>query len=164
MELKIVSGGQTGADRAALDWAIDNGISHGGWCPAGRLAEDGPIGYEYLLEEMPDGGGYRRRTKANVRDSDATLIVSLSDELAGGSKETALFARRLDKPCLHVHPGTDWRASLSAWAPSTEARLLNVAGPRGSREPDVGTFVRKVLDFVLEIRNDHGVAEEKYLS
>lgn len=163
MELKIISGGQTGADRAALDWAFDNGISHGGWCPAGRLAEDGPIGIEYLLDEMPDGGGYRRRTKANVRDSEATLIVSLASELTGGSKETALFARRLDKPCLHVHPGMDWQAALTAWPQTTEIRLLNVAGPRGSREPMVGTFVREVLDFVLKTRNERGIAEEKAL-
>lgn len=161
MELKIVSGGQTGADRAALDWAIDNGISHGGWCPAGRLAEDGPIGIEYLLDEMPDGGGYRRRTKANVRDSEATLIVSLASELTGGSKETALFAKRLDKPCLHVHPGMDWQAALTEWPQTTGIRLLNVAGPRGSREPEVGAFVREVLDFVRETRNERGIAEEK---
>lgn len=160
MELKIVSGGQTGADRAALDWAIEKGISHGGWCPAGRLAEDGQIGIEYLLEEMPDGGGYRRRTKANVRDSDATLIVSLASELTGGSKETALFAHRLDKPCLHVHPGMDWQESLAAWDPTWEAAILNVAGPRGTREPEVGKFVREALDFVLEKRDEQRVLEE----
>lgn len=163
MELKIISGGQTGTDRAALDWAIDNGISHGGWCPVGRLAEDGPIGIEYLLQEMPDGGGYRRRTKANVRDSDATLIVSLASELAGGSKETALFARRLDKPCLHVHPGMDWQMALTAWPQTTEIRLLNVAGPRGSREPPVGAFVCEVLNFILKTRNEHELAKEMAL-
>ncbi len=153
-DFKIVSGGQTGADRAALDWAIGHRIPHGGWCPAGRLAEDGPIRDGYLLEEMPDGGGYRRRTKANVRDSDATLIVSLASELTGGSKETAHFARRLGKPCLHVHPDMDWKAALTGWPPSNGASILNVAGPRGSREPEVGKFVAEVLDFVLAERED----------
>jgi hypothetical protein len=69
---RIVSGGQTGADRAALDWAMTHGVPHGGWCPARRLAEDGAIAPQYRLTEVPDGGGYRQRTKANVRDSDAT--------------------------------------------------------------------------------------------
>lgn len=159
-DLKIVSGGQTGADRAGLDWAIGHSITHGGWCPVGRLAEDGPIPARYLLEEMPDGGGYRRRTKANVRDSEATLIVSLASELTGGSKETALFAKRLGKPCLHVHPGMDWKAELARWPPSSGAKVLNVAGPRRSREPDVGIFVAVVLDFVLVIRDDVPASQE----
>jgi hypothetical protein len=143
---RIVSGGQTGADRAALDWAIERGIPHGGWCPAGRLAEDGTVPVRYNLEEMPDGGGYRRRTKANVRDSDATLVVSIEPVLSGGSKETVLFARRLAKPWLHVHPQMDWRAALVAWLESAAIETLNVAGPRASREPEVAAFTWKVLD------------------
>lgn len=143
---KIVSGGQTGADRAALDWAIENGVPHGGWCPAGRLAEDGTIPDRYRLDEMPDGGGYRRRTKANVRDSDATLVVSINPLLIGGSKETVLFARRLGKPWLHLHPQMDWRATLAAWLDSAVIETLNVAGPRASREPEVAVFTWKVLD------------------
>lgn len=152
--LKIVSGGQTGADRAALDWAIARGIPHGGWCPVGRIAEDGTIGNEYLLREMPDGGGYRRRTKANVNDSDATLIVSLTDTLTGGSKETVLFAQRLEKRCLHVHPAMGWMEALATWPPTFSAAVLNVAGPRGSREPGVGDFVALVLNFIMEKRHD----------
>jgi putative molybdenum carrier protein len=148
--VKIVSGGQTGADRAALDWAIDHGIPHGGWCPAGRLAEDGAIPECYALQEVPDGGGgYRRRTKANVRDSDATLIVSIEPVLSGGSKETALFAQRLAKPWLHVHPAMDWRQALRAWLDATPITVLNVAGPRASREADVGAFTTTVLDELL---------------
>jgi hypothetical protein len=151
IKLKIVSGGQTGADRAALDWAIRNDLPHGGWCPSGRLAEDGTIDSKYLLTEMPDGG-YRRRTKANVLDSDATLIASLASTLTGGSKETALFAHRLNKPHLHVHPGMDWKAALALWQPSQHAITLNVAGPRQSRAPGIGAFVIQVLDGILEIR------------
>lgn len=147
--LMIVSGGQTGADRAALDWAIAHHIPHGGWCPAGRKAEDGEIPSHYQLVEMPDGGGYRRRTKANVQDSDATLIVSTEHELTGGSRETARFAERLAKPWLHVHPGQDWRQTLAAWLGSTPIHILNVAGPRGSRQPEVVDFVWQVLDEAL---------------
>jgi len=73
--IKIVSGGQTGADRAALDWAIVHGIPHGGWCPSRREAEDGLIPDRFQLTEMPEGGGYLERTKANFQDSDATLII-----------------------------------------------------------------------------------------
>lgn len=85
----IISGGQTGADRAALDWAIAHSIPHGGWCPAGRIAEDGIIPAKYQLTEMPDGGGYRQRNKANVQNSDATLILTTSSELSGGSIGTS---------------------------------------------------------------------------
>lgn len=81
-KLSIVSGGQTGVDRAALDWAIKHEIPHGGWCHEGRMAEDGVIGVVYQLLELP-GGGYRQRTKANVKDSDATLIVSMAPTLSG---------------------------------------------------------------------------------
>lgn len=143
---KIVSGGRTGADRVALDWAIENGIPHGGWCRAGRLAEDGTIPQRYQLDEMPDGGGYRRRTKANVRDTDATLVVSIEPVLTGGSKETVLFAQRLAKPWLHVHPQMDWRAALAAWLDSAVIETLNVAGPRASRELEITAFTWTVLD------------------
>jgi hypothetical protein len=145
----IVSGGQTGADRAALDWAIARGIPHGGWCPAGRTAEDGMIPERYRLTEVPDGGGYRQRTRANVRDSDATLIVSLAAELVGGSEATAGFARQLGKPWLHVHPHSDWRACLTNWLNGNRIAILNVAGPRASGAPGVGDFTCEVLDAII---------------
>ena len=84
---KIISGGQTGVDRAALDWAMKYGIQHGGWCPAGRRAEDGAIPERYSLQETP-ARQYQQRTRWNVRDSDATLIISLSTELTAGSLAT----------------------------------------------------------------------------
>jgi hypothetical protein len=146
---RIVSGGQTGADRAALDWAIAHGVPHGGWCPAGRVAEGGVIPPRYELTEMPDGGGYRQRTKANVRDSDATLIVSMAPELTGGSRETMLFAQRLAKPWLHLHPGMDWRSALQTWIDATAISTLNVAGPRASDAPDIGSFTVEVLDALV---------------
>ena len=143
---RIVSGGQTGADRAALDWAIASGVLHGGWCPAGRVAEDGAIPDRYQLIEMPDGGGYRERTKANVRDSDATLIISVASDLSGGTHQTAEFAKYLRKPWIHIHPGKDWKPSIEAWFRSTPIQILNIAGPRASGQPEVGSFVHKVLD------------------
>jgi hypothetical protein len=148
--LKIVSGGQTGADRAALDWAIQNGIPHGGWCPAGRLAEDGTIPSRYALDEMLSGG-YLERTRANVRDSDATLIISLAPKLAGGSKETARLAVELRRPWLHVHPVMDWKAALSTWVRPRGVLVLNVAGPRGSKEPNVGKFAWTALDELFSL-------------
>ena len=74
---KVISGGQTGADRAALDWACENGVPHGGWCPKGRMAADGPLAPHYQLCET-DSAGYRQRTKLNVRDSDGQGIVCLA--------------------------------------------------------------------------------------
>ena len=143
--LRIVSGGQTGADRAALDWAIANGLQHGGWCPEGRLAEDGRIPDRYGLRELP-GAGYRARTKANVRDSDGTLIISLAPNLTGGSWQTAVFAKSLGKPCLHIHPMPEWQTTLQRWIASNAIAVLNVAGPRASGAPTIGVFVVEVLD------------------
>ena len=148
----IVSGGQTGADRAALDWAIVHGIKHGGWCPDGRLAEDGQIPDRYNLVEFA-GAGYRARTKANVHVSDATLIISLAPVLAGGSSQTAAFARTLGKPCLHVHPTADWHVALQKWFASNAIATLNVAGPRASNAPAVCDFVVKVLDALISGRD-----------
>lgn len=105
-------GGQSGADRATLDWAIAHGIPHDGWCPRGRKTEDGALADRYVLRETP-GFGYLQRTEWNVRDSDATLIFTLSDSLDGGSKRTAVFADRLGKPWLRVRPECSrntWRA------------------------------------------------------
>lgn len=148
---KIVSGGQTGADRAALDWAIAQGLPHGGWCPTGRRAEDGVIPSRYALQEVPDGGSYRQRTKRNVLDSDATLIVSIAAELTGGSKLTQAFAQRHGRPWLHVWPSAHWQADLQTWLDGRGGRIevLNVAGPRASSEPGVTRFVQEVLDEVL---------------
>lgn len=148
---RIVAGGQTGADRAALDWASAHGVPHGGWCPAGRIAEDGVIPARYRLTEMPDDGGYRQRTRANVRDSDATLIVSIAPELAGGSRRTLLFASQLAKPWLHLHPGMDWRSALRVWIDANSIATLNVAGPRASGAPAIGSFTVEVLDALADM-------------
>ncbi len=134
---KIVSGGQTGADRAALDWAIAHQIEHGGWCPQGRLAEDGPISARYQLRELA-GAGYRQRTRRNVEDSDGTLIVNLG-YLDGGSLETRKFAQRFHKPHLVLQlDGDDSRShtlKVLTWLRLELVQTLNIAGPRESKRP-----------------------------
>ena len=145
--ITTVSGGQTGADRAALDWAIDHGVPHGGWCPHGRLAEDGVIDARYVLTETPDEH-YSQRTEWNVRDSDGTVIFSLSSGLTGGSKVTAEFARQYGKPCLHLSRSGDHADAgerLRRFVREHGIRVLNVAGPRASNEPEVGDFVKETL-------------------
>jgi Circularly permutated YpsA SLOG family len=142
---KIVSGGQTGADRAALGWAIENGIPHGGWCPQGRLAEDGPISTRYNLTESPSKN-YLQRTEWNARDSDGTVVFSIAPILSGGSLKTVSFAQKHKKPVIHIsrenqNPGE----SLIRFIRSNDIRILNVAGPRCSKEPEVGEFVKLVL-------------------
>jgi len=144
---KIVSGGQSGADRAGLDWAIANGIPHQGWCPAQRRAEDGPISNIYRLRETP-ATGYITRTRWNVRDSDATVIFSIAAELTGGSRATRRIANSLSKPCLHLSQvGTAEPAQrLREFVDEYFVAILNIAGPRSSGEANVGEFVMDVLD------------------
>ena len=142
---KIVSGGQTGADRAALDFAIKNSIPHGGWCPRGRLAEDGRIDARYGLRETKTAD-YGERTEKNVLDSDGTAIFSLDDRLRGGSRDTALLAESHQKPWIHVHLAHK-RPSvrLLHFLEKHGIRVLNVAGPRASKEPGIEGFVESVL-------------------
>ncbi|MEW6766011.1 MAG: putative molybdenum carrier protein [Pseudomonadota bacterium] len=135
---KIVSGGQTGADRAALDFAIAHGIEHGGWCPAGRKAEDGPIDARYALTETE--GGYARRTRLNVRDSDGTLVLNLG-ELADGTLSTVNHARRMKRPCLVAQLDAGLSEGLLQniwrWLSENAIEVLNVAGPRESKRPGI---------------------------
>lgn len=153
---RIVSGGQTGADRAALDWAIEHGVAHEGWCPAGRRAEDGPIDSRYRLFETAEEG-YLVRTERNVLETDATVIMTLKADLTGGSLATKRFADRHGKPCLHLSKATsdDPARDLVDFLERHDVRILNVAGPRKSGEPTVGDFVREVLSEALEEEVDH---------
>lgn len=149
-QLTIVSGGQTGADRAALDWAIAHGIPHGGWCPKGRIAEDGVIPNTYCLREATSPE-YAERTLWNVRDSDATVILSISPILIGGSKRTLDYAAQLGKPCQHLIRGMNPVLAV-AFLRKHKVRTLNVAGPRASKEPEVYDFVVGVLNEALNFQ------------
>jgi hypothetical protein len=145
---KIVSGGQTGADRAALDFARAHGLAHGGWCPRGRWAEDGPLDLRYELQETPEPEPIQR-TDWNVRDSDATVVFSLAETLTGGSEKTASFARIYKKPFLHLcrkEVGIEAVTRLTSFILTHKPEVLNVAGPRASEEQEVGAFTRLVLE------------------
>src|SRR5262245_8451671 len=128
---KIVSGGQTGVDRAALDVALELGIPCGGWCPRGRRAEDGPLDARYPLRETP-WHGYPQRTEWNVRDSDGTLVLTRGDPDRGTALTIELAAAH-GKPCLVVDldrpAGVD---EVRAWGRAHRVGVLNVAGPRES--------------------------------
>ena len=146
----IVSGGQTGADRAALDFAIRHGYTHGGWAPAGRKAEDGAIALRYQLVELPEGG-YRQRTKRNVEDSDGTLVLNLG-ELGDGSLITLQFAQRIGKPALVVpldDGGTLARPrEVLEWLAANGIQTLNVAGPRESKRPGMHAAALHFLELM----------------
>ncbi|HEU0176920.1 MAG TPA: putative molybdenum carrier protein [Blastocatellia bacterium] len=145
---KIISGGQTGADRAALDWAIERGVPHGGWCPKGRKAEDGAIDQRYNLVETPSED-YSQRTEWNVRDSDGTAVFSIRSELRGGSLLTINMAEQYNKPVIHLckeDEQANHAQELRSFIVEFEISVLNVAGPRESDESGVYRFVARVLD------------------
>lgn len=143
---KIVSGGQTGVDRAALDVALALGLACGGWCPLGRRAEDGPIPGRYPVREC-GSRDYAERTRLNVRDSDATLVLC-TGEPSGGSALTVRLARELGRPLLVIDPdAADAGARFGEWIGTTT--VLNVAGPRESTEPGITGRARVFLNKVL---------------
>jgi len=149
---KIVSGGQTGADRAALDFALAHGIRVGGWVPRGRAAEDGSIPDRYpdLVETRATNPAVR--TERNVRDSDATLILS-HGPLDGGSLLTFEKATSAHKPVLHLDLDqmdvAAAAARLRSWLADLRPETLNVAGPRASRDPRIAAATRAVLEVAL---------------
>lgn len=136
LRLTVISGGQTGVDRAALDAALAIGLACGGWCPAGRRAEDGPIAVRYPLRETPSAE-YDERTRWNVRDADATLVLTIGAP-TGGTAYTIEVTRRLAKPChiveLATTPGVH---EALAWIRAGRFEVLNVAGPRESKAQSV---------------------------
>jgi Circularly permutated YpsA SLOG family len=144
----IVSGGQTGVDRACLSWAIRRGLQHGGWCPQGRRAEDGEIPARYKLRETPSVRP-DQRTEWNVRDSDATVIFSQSGKLSGGSRKTWEACKKLRKPVLHLAAetltATESAIRLRQFVREHSVCKLNAAGPRKSEEAGAGRFARAVL-------------------
>lgn len=142
----IVSGGQTGVDRAALDAAIALGVEHGGWCPEGRLSEDGTVPSRYVLRET-DSAEYPVRTERNVVDSDATLILH-EGPLKGGTLLTRRICVRLAKPFLVLRVDRDDPADAQHWLAKLRPACLNVAGPRESTCP--GIYQRSTA-FLLKV-------------
>jgi hypothetical protein len=152
--LLIVSGGQTGVDRAALDAAMELGFATGGWVPKGRLAEDGVIPARYANLREAASPDPAVRTALNVRDSDATLILS-HGPLSGGSRLTLVEARRLRRPVLHVDlaGGSDGDAvaAILAWLSEVRPAVLNVAGPRASGDQTIAEHAAAVLRAALGV-------------
>lgn len=153
MITKIISGGQTGADRAALDVAIEFGIPHGGWIPKGRKTEAGPLPKKYQLKEMP-ATDYPQRTEQNVIDSDGTLIIS-HGELTGGSEYTRDMANKHGRPSLHIDleviNGFKAAQIITTWIADQRIKVLNVAGPRATKDPKIYEAVKEVLKAVLHL-------------
>jgi len=150
-KLKIISGGQTGVDRAALDFAIRRGLEHGGWCPRGRLAEDGIIPPIYQLRET-NSPEYEERTERNVLDSDATLIIARNRELSGGTAFTKFCVEKHGRPLLVVCERDGVKkcaAALAKFLQAHKVRTLNVAGPRESQASGIGQFVEELLEAAL---------------
>jgi hypothetical protein len=148
MVVKIISGGQTGVDRAALDAAMELGLPCGGWCPRGRKAENGVVPERYPLTETATEI-YAERTEKNVLDSDATLVL-VRGQAKGGSKLTIELAGRHKKPCLEVDVSGDEAASfIRIWLGNHSIQTLNVAGPRESTAPGIHAqalaLIRRVL-------------------
>jgi Circularly permutated YpsA SLOG family len=145
---KIVSGGQTGVDRAALDVALVMGIECGGWCPKGRRAEDGRIPSRYPLAET-ESAAYSQRTKRNVRDSDATLIL-VRGKPRGGTLLTQRAAAELGKPCLAVDLDSPAAlADIRIWLRKHAEGILNVAGPRESQSVGITLQATRFLQELL---------------
>ena len=145
---RVVSGGQTGVDRGALDAAMALGIEHGGWCPKGRLAEDGFIPTRYRMKQTASTE-YWVRTERNVRDSDGTLIL-YREQLSGGTDLTRRLAEKHGKPHLPIDlAGRPDAASVRRWIAEHQIDTLNVAGPRESSAPEIQWDAKCFLEEAL---------------
>ena len=146
--MRLISGGQTGADRAGLDVGLALNIPVGGWCPQGRKAEDGRIPDRYPLTETAEAD-YDTRTRRNVEHSDGTLILNLG-MLDGGTALTVKLARQMGKPCLIValEEGIEPTA-FREWLDENHIAVLNVAGPRESKRPGVYDATCRLLNALL---------------
>lgn len=146
---KIISGGQSGADQAGLDAAIESDMEHGGFCPAGRKSELGPIPEKYQLTEM-GSDLYHLRTEKNVMESDATIIFTRG-KISRGSKLTRDYCRKHNKHCLHI----DFTRNVPHLVPYTigflneyKIETLNIAGQRLTSQPGI---YRLTFSFLIEL-------------
>lgn len=148
---KIVSGGQTGADQAGLDFAIAHNIPHGGWIPKGRLTENGTLPERYQLKEMKTES-YPKRTEQNVIDSDGTLIIS-HGKLTGGSALTLDLAMKHNRPHLHLDMKRvmieEAIQLVRSWIVENDIMVLNVAGAKISKDPEIYGVTSQVLQATL---------------
>ena len=148
---KIISGGQTGADQAALDTAIEMGIPHGGWIPKGRKTEKGRLPDKYRMQET-NAIDYAQRTELNILDSDGTLLFS-HGVLKGGSELTQRLAGKHKKPCLHIDLNdlSEYKAVeiIKTWLDARDIKILNVAGARESEDSRIYEAVCNILKSVL---------------
>jgi hypothetical protein len=149
--VKIISGGQTGVDRAALDVALRHGIESGGWCPTGRLDEFGTIPDRYPIQEL-QSGGFTERTLQNVKDSDGTVII-YPGKFSGGTKQTVKFCVEQRRPHELIDASNisiEEAAQLIAdFVRKNKVDILNVAGPRASEWPAGYDYAFRALDNFL---------------
>ena len=149
--MKIISGGQTGVDRAALDIALGHGIEFGGWCPTGRLDEFGRIPDCYPLKEL-ENGGFTERTLQNIKDSDGTIII-YPGKLSGGTEQTVHFCAERRRPHELIdssNVSTEKAAQLIAdFVLENKIDDLNVAGPRASEWPEGYDYAFRALEIFL---------------
>jgi hypothetical protein len=154
---KIISGGQTGVDQAALDAAINLAVAHGGWIPKGRLTESGPLPEKYKLKETRSSS-YADRTARNVQDADGTLIIARG-LLTGGSEYTREMAIKYKRPWLHIDlsqtAAFQAASAINQWILQNEIEILNVAGPRASKDPTVYQEALNIIESVYYL----GLAE-----
>ena len=152
--VKLVTGGQTGVDRASLDVALARGIPCGGWCPRGRIAEDGIIHEKYPLTETesPDPS---QRTELNVRDSDATLVL-WDGRGVDGTKLTIECAQKYARPLIRMNPSQCDRPRFEEWVRRYKPKVLNIAGPRESTHPGI---YQEALRFLMELFPDLAAAD-----
>ena len=150
--MKIISGGQTGVDRAALDVALKRGIECGGWCPTGRFDEFGRIPDQYLLQEL-EIGGFTERTLQNVKDSDGTVII-YPGKLSGGTAQTVRFCVEQQRPHQLIDASRisaeEAAKLISDFVRKNKIGVLNVAGPRQSEWIKGYDYASRALEIFLD--------------
>lgn len=153
---KIISGGQTGVDRSALDFALKNNVPCGGWCPKGRKAEDGTIPENYPLEEA-NSRKSSKRTELNVRNSDGTIIIICKNILIEGSKLTEVFCKKFRKPFLVFdisYTRVVMKNRFDKWVAENNIKVLNVAGNKESECEGIYEKSYDILEFILGFSKD----------